>query len=54
MNLIEGLVEALKAEHAHIERVVGDFNSAFDARQRANRLVNRLIELNETSTTEEG
>lgn len=47
MNLYDALVEALKAEHQHIESGSLSFNSSFDARLRAKKIVDRLTELTE-------
>ena len=52
MNLIEGLLTALKAEHDHIENVKHNFNEVFDAKKRAAKIVDRLTQLEEHTVTE--
>lgn len=52
MNLIEGLLAALKAEHHHIESVKHNFNEVFDAKKRAAKIVDRLTQLEERMITE--
>lgn len=52
MTVMEGLVEALKLEHAHIERVRSDFNSCFDARKRAQVIVKRITEMQDVDNKE--